>query len=122
MFSGPFRPYSESTTQVRCVFEKLTRACFFQNCTRNHAKKVETGMSTTVNMVVPTAMNNLVTSSLLSNIVETMLNNIVGPTMLLTHDNNCSSIVQVTTLEQLGTFLRVYKGSPTLLSSSSNAK
>ena len=33
-------------------------------------------------------MNNLVTSSLLNNIVEAMLNNIVGPTMLLTHDNN----------------------------------
>ena len=54
-------------------------------------------MSMIVNMLVlsihnisqfPTAMNNLVASSLLNNIVKTMLNNIVGPIMLLTHGNN----------------------------------
>ena len=41
-----------------------------------------------INADFPTAMNNLVTSSLPNNIVETILNNIIGPTMLLTHDNN----------------------------------
>ena len=37
--------------------------------------------------LLPTGMNNLVTSSLMNNIVETSVNNIVGPTNLLTHDN-----------------------------------
>ena len=40
----------------------------------------------------PTAMNNLVTSSLVNEIVETILNNIVDSTMLLMHGNNVQAL------------------------------
>ena len=45
----------------------------------------------------PTSTKSLVALSLLNNIVETILRNILGPTMLLTHDNN---VVQALSREQ----------------------
>ena len=42
---------------------------------------------TMLNNIFETMLNNIV-ETLLNNVVETLLNNIVGPTMLLTHDNN----------------------------------